>query len=87
MLERKKEFLSGQISIDFRFKEAYSWPAIAAHAKFEQNDWLRILNLYKEFIFCYLFSRFSKLPRVFLISHMISTYLHCNERRFLSKER
>jgi hypothetical protein len=34
--------------MDFRFKEAYSWPAIAAHAKFEQYDWLRILNLYKD---------------------------------------
>jgi hypothetical protein len=33
--------------MDFRFKEAYSWLAIAAHAKFEQHDWLRILILSK----------------------------------------
>jgi hypothetical protein len=32
----------------FRFKEASSWPAIAAHAKFEQYDWVRIINLYKD---------------------------------------
>jgi hypothetical protein len=31
-----KEFLFNQISIDFRFKEAYSWSAIAAYANFEQ---------------------------------------------------
>jgi hypothetical protein len=43
-----KERLFDQISIDFRFKETYSWPAIAAHAKFEQYDWLRIINLYKD---------------------------------------
>ena len=39
------ELLFNQISIDFRFKEAYSWPAIAAHAKIVQYDWLRIVNL------------------------------------------
>ena len=43
-----KKWLFNQISIDFRFREAYSWPAIAAHAKFEQYDWLRIINLYKD---------------------------------------
>jgi hypothetical protein len=43
-----KELLFNQISIDFRFKEAYSWPAIAAHAKFEQYDCLGISNLYKD---------------------------------------
>ena len=50
-IERKinlKEWLFNQISIDFRFKEVYSWPAIAAHAKFEQYDWLRNLNLCKD---------------------------------------
>jgi hypothetical protein len=50
-VERKinlKERLFNQISIDLRFKEAYSWLSIAAHAKFEQYDWLRILNLYKD---------------------------------------
>ena len=31
-----KEFLFNQISSDFRFKEAYSWSAIAAYANFEQ---------------------------------------------------
>jgi hypothetical protein len=36
--ENSKELLFNQISIDFLFKEAYSWPAIAAHAKFEQYD-------------------------------------------------
>jgi hypothetical protein len=36
------------LSIDFPFKEAYSWPAIAAHAKLEQYDWLRIVNHYKD---------------------------------------
>jgi hypothetical protein len=49
--ERKfnlKERVFNQISIDLRFKEAYSWLSIAAHAKFEQYDWLRILNLYKD---------------------------------------
>ena len=44
-----KELLFNQISIDFQFKEVYSWSAISAHAKFfEQYDWLRILNLYKD---------------------------------------
>jgi hypothetical protein len=44
-----KELLFNQISIDFQFKEVYSWSAISAHAKFfERYDWLRILNLYKD---------------------------------------
>jgi hypothetical protein len=43
-----KELRFNQISIIFRFNEAYSWRAIAAHAKFEQYDWLRISNLYKD---------------------------------------
>ena len=53
-IERKinlKEWLFNQISFYFRFKEAYSWPAIAPHETFEQYDcliWLRILNLYKD---------------------------------------
>jgi hypothetical protein len=28
-----------------QLSEASSWPAIAARAKFEQYDWLRIINL------------------------------------------
>jgi hypothetical protein len=43
-----KEWLFYQISIDFRYKEAYSWPAIAAHAKFEHYDSFRILDIHND---------------------------------------